>query len=84
MKERIIKLVGGDEAKNVWMGTFHSIFSRILRAEAEKLNYRSNYSIYDKEDSVSLVNNVMNALAASAAQGVSLDQTEMVSPPAIA
>ncbi|NOX19571.1 MAG: UvrD-helicase domain-containing protein [Chlorobi bacterium] len=61
MKERVQKIVGA-KAKKIWMGTFHSTFARILRTEAETLNYRTNYSIYDKEDSVSLVNNVMNAL----------------------
>ena len=51
MKERIIKLVGGADAKNVWMGTFHSIFARVLRAEAHRIGFPSNYSIYDTDDS---------------------------------
>ncbi|MBU2493401.1 MAG: UvrD-helicase domain-containing protein [Bacteroidetes bacterium] len=58
MKERIIELVGKKSAK-IWMGTFHSIFARILRVEAGKLNYRPNFSIYDREDSVSLVGNIL-------------------------
>ena len=61
MKERIQKLIGA-KAKSLWMGTFHSIFARILRAESKKLNYEPNFSIYDKEDSVSLVSNIMQAL----------------------
>jgi DNA helicase-2/ATP-dependent DNA helicase PcrA len=59
MKERIHGLIGSNKAKQIWMGTFHSIFSRILRTEATKLGYRSNFSIYDKEDSVSLVSNML-------------------------
>jgi DNA helicase-2/ATP-dependent DNA helicase PcrA len=61
MKERIAELVGVKKAKNIWMGTFHSIFARILREESEKLGYRRNFSIYDREDSISLVNNIMTA-----------------------
>jgi DNA helicase-2/ATP-dependent DNA helicase PcrA len=59
MKERIVKLIGKKAAK-MWIGTFHSIFARILRKEAEKLNYDPNFSIYDKEDSVTLVNHLLN------------------------
>ncbi len=61
MKERIKSLIG-KKADELWMGTFHSIFSRILRIEAEKLGYKSNYSIYDREDSVSLVGNIISNL----------------------
>ena len=46
MKERIANIVG-DEAKNLWMGTFHSVFARILRIEAHKIGYTSNFTIYD-------------------------------------
>jgi DNA helicase-2/ATP-dependent DNA helicase PcrA len=60
MKERIKALVGA-KSKQIWMGTFHSILARILRAEAQKLNYSANFSIYDKEDSVSLVNNILQS-----------------------
>lgn len=59
MKERIHELIGSSKADKIWMGTFHSIFARILRIEAEVLNYKRNFSIYDREDSVSLVSNVM-------------------------
>ena len=58
MKERIVELVG-KKAEEIWMGTFHSIFARILRAEAKSISYKSNFSIYDTEDSYSLVSNIM-------------------------
>ncbi len=61
MKERIQGLIGA-KAKKLWMGTFHSIFARILRSEADKLGYRANFSIYDREDSISLVGNVIEQL----------------------
>lgn len=61
MKERIVNLVGA-KSKQIWMGTFHSILSRILRSEAEKINFKPNFSIYDKEDSVSLVSNIIQEL----------------------
>lgn len=61
MKERIKGLIG-KKAEKLWMGTFHSIFARILRVESDKLKYRSNYSIYDREDSQSLVSNIMSNL----------------------
>jgi len=55
MKERIGLIVGESKAKNLWMGTFHSIFARILRSEAEYLGYSSNFSIYDTQDSERLI-----------------------------
>ena len=58
MKERIMRLVG-NEAKNLWMGTFHSIFARVLRIEAEKLGYPSNFTIYDTDDAKSLIKNIV-------------------------
>ncbi|KAB2840312.1 MAG: AAA family ATPase, partial [Melioribacteraceae bacterium] len=61
MKERIVQLVG-KKSEKIWMGTFHSIFARILRIEAGKLNYESNFSIYDREDSVSLVSNILQEM----------------------
>jgi DNA helicase-2/ATP-dependent DNA helicase PcrA len=51
MKDRIIELVGGTEARNVWMGTFHSIFARVLRVEGHRLGFPPNYTIYDTDDS---------------------------------
>ncbi len=62
MKDRIIQLVGNTDAKNVWMGTFHSIFARVLRSEGEKTGYPSNYTIYDTDDSKSLIRNVLKTL----------------------
>lgn len=55
MKERIGKLVGNDLAQHLYMGTFHSIFSRILRAEAEHIGFNNNFTIYDESDSRSLI-----------------------------
>lgn len=62
MKERIVKITGEKEAKNLWMGTFHSIFSRILRVEAEKINYSNNFTIYDTEDSRSLIRAILKEM----------------------
>ncbi|MFO7656285.1 MAG: 3'-5' exonuclease [Bacteroidales bacterium] len=62
MKERIAKLVGEDLARYLWMGTFHSIFARILRSEAENLGYGANFSIYDTSDSKSLVKSIIKEL----------------------
>ncbi len=59
MKERIISLVGSSEAKNIWMGTFHSIFARILRNEAEKLGYTSRFTIYDTQDSDRIISSII-------------------------
>jgi len=62
MKERIGSLVGRDKAKWLWMGTFHSIFSRMLRAEAEKLGFTSGFTIYDTADSKSLLKTIIKEL----------------------
>lgn len=62
MKERIAKVVGPNEAKNLWMGTFHSIFARILRVEAQRLGYSSNFTIYDSQDSQSVMRKVIDEL----------------------
>ena len=61
MKERIMKLVG-TEARNLWMGTFHSIFARILRAEATKLGYVNTFTIYDNDDSKSAIKQIVKAM----------------------
>ena len=58
MKERIMKLVGS-EARNIWMGTFHSVFARILRAEAQKLGYINTFTIYDTDDSKSAIKQIV-------------------------
>lgn len=62
MKERIAKVVGESEAKNLWMGTFHSIFARILRIESEKIGYPNNFTIYDTDDAKSLLKSIINEL----------------------
>ena len=59
MKERIAKVVGTSESKNIWMGTFHSVFSRILRSEAEKIGYPQNFTIYDTDNSKSLIKAIL-------------------------
>lgn len=62
MKERISKLVGTQEAKNLWMGTFHSIFAKMLRIESAKLGYPANFTIYDTEDSKSVIKNILKQM----------------------
>ncbi|MFN2428900.1 MAG: ATP-dependent helicase [Cryomorphaceae bacterium] len=62
MKGRIATVIGGTEARNIWMGTFHSIFARILRMEAEKLHYPSNFSIYDTQDSKNLIKAIVKEM----------------------
>ena len=60
MKERIMKLVG-NEARNIWMGTFHSVFARILRSEAQKLGYINTFTIYDNDDSKSAIKQIVKS-----------------------
>lgn len=62
MQKRIAQLVGAENASNLWMGTFHSIFSRILRFEAEKLGYTSNFTIYDTQDAKNLIKTIIKDL----------------------
>ncbi|WP_374957266.1 ATP-dependent helicase, partial [Gilvibacter sp.] len=62
MKSRIAKIVGASEAKNLWMGTFHSIFAKILRFEADKLGYPSNFTIYDTQDSQSVIRSIIKEM----------------------
>jgi DNA helicase-2/ATP-dependent DNA helicase PcrA len=54
MRARIVSVVGS-EAKNIWMGTFHSVFAKILRVEAELIGYPRNFTIYDTDDTKSLL-----------------------------
>ncbi|AYB32299.1 ATP-dependent helicase [Chryseolinea soli] len=61
MRERIEKVVGHD-ARNLWMGTFHSVFARILRAEAHHLGYPNNFTIYDTDDSKTLIKNIVKEM----------------------
>lgn len=62
MKERVEHILGNNEARNLYIGTFHSVFARILRAEAEKIGYPKNFTIYDTDDSKSVVKTVINEL----------------------
>ncbi|OWK74018.1 ATP-dependent DNA helicase [Flavobacteriaceae bacterium JJC] len=62
MKERIAKVVGQSEARSLWMGTFHSVFARILRSEAHLLGFPSNFTIYDSQDSLNVIRKVLKEL----------------------
>ncbi|WP_455070321.1 UvrD-helicase domain-containing protein, partial [Prevotella aurantiaca] len=62
MKNRIGTLVDYDKANQLYMGTFHSVFSRILRAEAQHIGYNSNFTIYDENDSRSLLKSIIKTL----------------------
>lgn len=62
MKERVEKILGNNEARNLYIGTFHSVFARILRSEATKIGYPSNFTIYDTDDAKSVVKTVINEL----------------------
>ncbi len=62
MKERIARIAGNEIARFLWMGTFHSIFARILRIEGDRLGYKSNYTIYDSVDSKSLIRTIIREL----------------------
>ena len=62
MKERIAKVVGNSDAKSLWMGTFHSVFARILRSEAHYLGFPSNFTIYDTQDSFNVLKKVLKEM----------------------
>lgn len=62
MKERIAKVVGESNARSLWMGTFHSVFARILRSEAHLLGYPSNFTIYDTQDALNIIKKVLKDL----------------------
>lgn len=62
MKDRVEKILGNNEARNLYIGTFHSVFARILRGEGHRLGYPSNFTIYDTDDSKSVVKTVVNEL----------------------
>ena len=59
MKERISIMVGSENSRNIWMGTFHSVFARILRIEHEKIGFPSNFTIYDTQDAKSLIKTIV-------------------------
>jgi DNA helicase-2/ATP-dependent DNA helicase PcrA len=87
MKGRITSLMQAD-SKSIWMGTFHSIFARILRMEGEQIGYGRNFTIYDTDDSLALVKNVMNQLKIAQQQfnpqgirsRISAAKNQMISP----
>src|ERR1700733_11159001 len=62
MKERVEKILGNNEARNLYIGTFHSVFARILRGEAHHLGYERNFTIYDTDDAKSVVKTVINEM----------------------
>ncbi|WP_299781468.1 ATP-dependent helicase [uncultured Formosa sp.] len=62
MKERIASIVGQSEAKNLWMGTFHSVFAKILRIESDRLGYPANFTIYDAQDSQRLISSIIKEM----------------------
>ncbi|HSR61765.1 MAG TPA: UvrD-helicase domain-containing protein, partial [Robiginitalea sp.] len=62
MKKRIAEIVGPSEAKNLWMGTFHSIFARLLRFDGDKLGFPSNFTIYDTQDSQRLIASIIKEM----------------------
>src|SRR6201995_2244177 len=62
MKERIERILGSGESRNLYIGTFHSVFARILRGEAHRLGYSNNFTIYDTDDAKSVVKTVINEL----------------------
>lgn len=62
MKERISQIIGGTDAHNLWMGTFHSVFSKILRFEADKLSYPTNFTIYDTADAKNLLKSIIKEM----------------------
>lgn len=62
MKKRIAQIVGGSESKNLWMGTFHSVFAKLLRFDGDKLGYPSNFTIYDTQDSQRLISSIIREM----------------------
>jgi DNA helicase II / ATP-dependent DNA helicase PcrA len=62
MKERVERTLGNNEARNLYIGTFHSVFARILRGEANKIGYPSNFTIYDTDDAKSVIKTVINEM----------------------
>ena len=88
MKERIGRLVGQEQARYLQMGTFHSVFARILRAEADRIGFNSNFTIYDQSDSRSLVKNIIKEMQlddktykpASVADRISMAKNHLLLP----
>lgn len=92
MRERIAALVGDETASRLWMGTFHSIFSRILRRHSDRLGFRSNFTVYDASDSKSLIRTIVKDLGlddkyyrpGALASEISWAKNQLVSPSAYA
>ena len=92
MKERVIQLIGDREGRNVWMGTFHSVFAKILRIEGSHLGYPSNFSIYDSDDSKKLLRSIISEknldtkvyAASYVSSRISMAKSSLVSPEAYA
>ncbi|MBN2743069.1 DNA helicase-2/ATP-dependent DNA helicase PcrA [Breznakibacter xylanolyticus] len=92
MQHRIAAIVGEANARNLWMGTFHSIFARILRIESEKLGYPSSFTIYDTADSKSLIKSILKEMKLSDKEykpgdvlgRISSAKNDLVTPPAYA
>jgi DNA helicase-2/ATP-dependent DNA helicase PcrA len=90
MKDRIGRLVGEEQARYLQMGTFHSVFARILRAEADKLGYNANFTIYDQTDARSLVKSIIKEMGlddkvykpSSVADRISLAKNHLLLPQA--
>ena len=90
MKERIARLVGEERARNLQMGTFHSVFAHMLRVEAQTIDYQSNFTIYDQADSRSLVKNIVKEMGLddkqykpnSVADQISMAKNHLIQPEA--
>ena len=90
MKERIAQLVGNEQAREIQMGTFHSVFARILRAEAERIGYNANFTIYDQTDARSLVKTIIKEMGlddkvykpSSVADRISMAKNHLILPQA--
>ncbi len=88
MKARIIKILGSNEGKNVWMGTFHSVFSRILRIESDKIGYTRDFSIYDTDEGKNLIKSIIKELdldikvykPSSVLSRISMAKNNLISP----
>ncbi|MFH1321464.1 MAG: UvrD-helicase domain-containing protein [Bacteroidota bacterium] len=88
MKDRVVQIVGGTEAQSIWIGTFHAIFARILRYEADKLDYPSHFTIYDTVDSKSLLKTIISELGLDdkiykpglVLKRISLSKNRLISP----
>lgn len=89
MKERVLNLLGNSDAKNIWMGTFHSVCARLLRSHGHHLGYPSNFTIYDTDDSKSLIRSIVKEMnldpkvytASTILHRISAAKTNLISAP---